>query len=142
MYKIYLTHITYSAWQRNSHRPMIVTVFFLLSVRYPLGMTGFLGNTDKHTISTNTLLNDDRWQDVSMYSMCGCVSYPRLGILSAMPVIPAIMLLWEIMTPFGTPVEPLVYMITATSDAHGGRLCLDTVDRSRRKLNKLHYIKY
>jgi len=34
------------------------------------------------------------------------------------------------MTPFGTPVEPLVYMITATSAARGDCLCLDAVDTS------------
>lgn len=31
------------------------------------------------------------------------------------------MLLWEIITPFGIPVEPLVYMTTAMSEGRGGR---------------------
>lgn len=43
------------------------------------------------------------------------LAYLRLGIRSAMPVIPAMMLPWEIMTPLGMPVEPLVYMMTAIS---------------------------
>lgn len=47
------------------------------------------------------------------------VAYLRLGILSAMPVMPAMTLLWEIMTPFGTPVDPLVYMMTAMSEDSG-----------------------
>lgn len=47
-------------------------------------------------------------------------AYHRLGIRSAIPVIPAMMLLWEIMTPFGTPVDPLVYMTTAMSEGSGG----------------------
>ena len=46
-------------------------------------------------------------------------TYPRRGILSAMPVIPAMMLLWEIMTPLGSPVDPLVYMMTAMSEGAG-----------------------
>lgn len=46
-------------------------------------------------------------------------TYPSSGILSAIPVIPAMMLLWEIMTPFGSPVDPLVYMITAISRGIG-----------------------
>lgn len=45
--------------------------------------------------------------------------YQRLGIRSAIPVIPAIRLLWEIMTPFGMPVDPLVYMMTAMSEGSG-----------------------
>lgn len=48
-----------------------------------------------------------------------CFSYHRLGIRSAIPVMPAMMLLWEIMTPFGMPVEPLVYMMTAMSEGTG-----------------------
>lgn len=47
------------------------------------------------------------------------VTYPRPGIRSAIPVMPAMMLLWEIMTPFGSPVDPLVYMITAISKGPG-----------------------
>lgn len=46
-------------------------------------------------------------------------TYPRRGILSAIPVMPAMMLLWEIMTPLGSPVDPLVYMITAISEGAG-----------------------
>lgn len=48
-------------------------------------------------------------------------TYHRLGIRSAIPVTPAMMLLWEIMTPFGIPVDPLVYMTTAISEGRGGR---------------------
>lgn len=48
-----------------------------------------------------------------------CDAYLRLGIRSAMPVMPAMMLLWEIMTPFGMPVDPLVYMMTAMSEGSG-----------------------
>lgn len=33
--------------------------------------------------------------------------------------MPAIKLLWEMRTPFGTPVDPLVYMMTATSEGNG-----------------------
>jgi len=36
-----------------------------------------------------------------------------------MPVTPASRLLWEISTPLGIPVEPLVYMMTARSDGCG-----------------------
>lgn len=42
------------------------------------------------------------------------------GIRSEIPVMPAIRLLWEMMTPFGMPVDPLVYMMTATSEGNGG----------------------
>lgn len=48
-------------------------------------------------------------------------AYHRLGIRSAIPVMPAMMLLWDIMTPFGIPVDPLVYMTTAMSEGRGGR---------------------
>lgn len=41
------------------------------------------------------------------------------GIRSEIPVMPAIKLLWEMRTPFGTPVDPLVYMMTATSEGNG-----------------------
>lgn len=51
-------------------------------------------------------------------------TYPRFGILSAIPVIPAIMLQWEIITPLGIPVDPLVYMITAISEGTGLACCL------------------
>ena len=46
-------------------------------------------------------------------------AYLRLGIRSAMPVMPAMMFPWEIMTPLGMPVEPLVYMMTAMSEDSG-----------------------
>lgn len=52
------------------------------------------------------------------------LAYLRLGIRSAMPVIPAMMLPWEIMTPLGMPVEPLVYMMTAMSEGAG---CLRSI---------------
>lgn len=41
------------------------------------------------------------------------------GIRSEIPVMPAIRLLWEMMTPFGMPVDPLVYMMTAMSEGNG-----------------------
>lgn len=47
------------------------------------------------------------------------LAYLRSGIRSAMPVMPAMMLPWEIMTPLGMPVEPLVYMMTAMSEDCG-----------------------
>lgn len=47
------------------------------------------------------------------------MTYPSLGILLAIPVTPAIMLLCEIMTPLGIPVDPLVYIITAISEGSG-----------------------
>lgn len=42
------------------------------------------------------------------------------GIRSEIPVMPAIRLLWEMMTPLGMPVDPLVYMMRATSEGNGG----------------------
>lgn len=42
------------------------------------------------------------------------------GIRSDIPVMPAIRLLWEMMTPLGKPVDPLVYMMTAMSEGEGG----------------------
>lgn len=56
------------------------------------------------------------------------LAYLRFGIRSAMPVIPAMMLLWEIMTPLGMPVEPLVYMMTAMSEGSGCLRSTATVD--------------
>lgn len=47
------------------------------------------------------------------------LSYPSPGILSHWPVIPAIKLLWCIITPLGRPVEPLVYMTIAMSEGVG-----------------------
>lgn len=46
-------------------------------------------------------------------------THPRPGILSHCPVMPAMRLLWMIMTPLGWPVEPLVYMTTARSEGVG-----------------------
>lgn len=43
------------------------------------------------------------------------------------PVIPAMRLLWTIMTPLGRPVEPLVYTTTARSDGLGFTISLPTV---------------
>ncbi len=54
-----------------------------------------------------------------MYSKALNYAYHRLGIRSAIPVMPAMMLLWEIMTPLGMPVDPLVYMMTAMSEGSG-----------------------
>lgn len=45
--------------------------------------------------------------------------YLMWGIRSEIPVMPARMLPWEIMTPLGRPVDPLVYMITAMSAGSG-----------------------
>lgn len=56
------------------------------------------------------------------------VAYLRFGIRSAMPVMPAMMLPWEIMTPLGMPVEPLVYMMTAMSEGPGCLRSTATVD--------------
>lgn len=39
------------------------------------------------------------------------------------------MLQWEIITPLGTPVDPLVYMITATSEGTGLACCFFPVNR-------------
>lgn len=47
------------------------------------------------------------------------VSYPRPGILSHCPVIPAIKFLCTIITPLGLPVEPLVYITKAKSEGAG-----------------------
>lgn len=46
------------------------------------------------------------------------------------PDIPAIRLLWTIMTPLGLPVEPLVYMITARSDGSGLTIGLITAKQT------------
>jgi len=40
----------------------------------------------------------------------------------------ATMLAWVIITPFGSPVEPEVYMIHARSDGDGLRSCASKVD--------------
>ena len=46
-------------------------------------------------------------------------AYPSPDTLSAMPVTPARRLPWEMSTPLGIPVEPLVYMMTARSAGRG-----------------------
>lgn len=46
------------------------------------------------------------------------------------PVIPAIRLLWMIITPLGRPVEPLVYMITARSEGSGLTISLPTAGQT------------
>lgn len=55
------------------------------------------------------------------------VTHPSPGMRSHWPVIPAMRLLWTIMTPLGRPVEPLVYMTTARSDGWGFTISLCTV---------------
>lgn len=60
-------------------------------------------------------------------------SYLRFGIRSAMPVIPAMMLPWEIMTPLGMPVEPLVYMMTAISVDCGCLRSTATAQREKKR---------
>ncbi len=73
----------------------------------------------------------NRVMETSETGACVCVreTHFRLGMRSAMPVMPAMMLLWEITTPLGMPVDPLVYMITAISDGTG---CLrDTITAHR-----------
>lgn len=54
------------------------------------------------------------------------VTHPSPGMRSHWPVIPAMRLLWTIMTPLGRPVEPLVYMTTARSDGWGFTISLCT----------------
>lgn len=53
-------------------------------------------------------------------------TYPSPGMRSHWPVIPAMRLLWTIMTPLGRPVEPLVYISTARSDGLGFTISLST----------------
>lgn len=53
-------------------------------------------------------------------------THPSPGMRSHWPVIPAIRLLWAIMTPLGRPVEPLVYITTARSDGWGFIISLPT----------------
>ena len=60
-------------------------------------------------------------------------SYSRLGMRSAMPVMLAMMLLWEIITPLGMPVEPLVYMMTAMSDGAGCLRAAATEQEKKRR---------
>lgn len=60
-------------------------------------------------------------------------AYLRLGIRSAMPVTPAMMLPWEIMTPLGMPVEPLVYMMTAMSEDSGCLRSTATTDEKEER---------
>lgn len=47
-------------------------------------------------------------------------TYSSTGIQSRSPVAVVTMFLWVNNTPFGIPVEPLVYMITAKSLGAGG----------------------
>lgn len=56
-------------------------------------------------------------------------SYLMFGIRSSMPPSPAMMLLWEIMTPLGRLVEPLVYIMAAMSEGPGCLWSHVTVDR-------------
>lgn len=66
-------------------------------------------------------------------------AYLRLGIRSAMPVMPATRLPWEIMTPLGMPVEPLVYMITAISEGFGCLRSTETAEQgSDGRKNRTH----
>lgn len=60
-------------------------------------------------------------------------AYLRLGIRSAMPVMPAMMLPWEIITPLGMPVEPLVYMMTAMSEGSGCLRSTATAEMDKRR---------
>lgn len=60
-------------------------------------------------------------------------AYLRLGIRSAMPVMPAMMLPWEIITPLGMPVEPLVYMMTAMSEGSGCLRSTATAETDERR---------
>ena len=53
-------------------------------------------------------------------------AYPRPGILWHWPAIPAMRLLWTIMTPLGEPVEPLVYITIARSEGRGGSTAIFT----------------
>lgn len=65
------------------------------------------------------------------------VTHPSPGMRSHWPVIPAMRLLWTIMTPLGRPVEPLVYMTTARSDGWGFTIPLCTVGDKNRYSNVL-----
>lgn len=53
-------------------------------------------------------------------------THPSPGMRWHWPVIPAMRLLWAIMTPLGRPVEPLVYITTARSDGWGLSISLPT----------------
>lgn len=57
-------------------------------------------------------------------------THPSPGIRSHCPVIPAIRLLWTIMTPLGLPVEPLVYITTARSEGWGFTISLPTAGQT------------
>ncbi len=60
------------------------------------------------------------------YTMTNTETHPSPGMRSHWPVIPAIRLLWTIMTPLGLPVEPLVYITTAISEGWGFTISLPT----------------
>lgn len=60
------------------------------------------------------------------YRMTNTETHPSPGIRWHWPVIPAIRLLWTIMTPLGLPVEPLVYITTAISEGWGFTMALPT----------------
>lgn len=62
-------------------------------------------------------------------------THPSPGMRSHWPVIPAIRLLWTIMTPLGLPVEPLVYITTARSDGWGSTITLATVKQRKASLS-------
>lgn len=66
-------------------------------------------------------------------------AYLMLGIRSAMPLIPAMMLLWEIMTPLGMLVEPLVYIMAAMSEGPGCLWSHVTVDRMILVVEEMHH---
>lgn len=58
------------------------------------------------------------------------------------PVIPAIKLLWIIMTPLGRPVEPLVYMTTARSDGCGFTSSFPAAKHNRKIIVIIVYSNY
>lgn len=60
-------------------------------------------------------------------------THPSPGMRSHWPVIPAIRLLWTIITPLGLPVEPLVYITIARSRGWGFTISLSTASQIHRK---------
>ena len=65
------------------------------------------------------------------YTMTNAETHPSPGMRSHWPVIPAIRLLWTIMTPLGLPVEPLVYITTARSEGCGLTTALPTARQNK-----------
>lgn len=63
--------------------------------------------------------------------MTNTETHPSPGMRSHWPVIPAIRLLWTIMTPLGLPVEPLVYITTARSEGWGFTITLPTARQTK-----------